>query len=119
MTLTGHPGQGHRGDLGSDLASGQVTALLDASKRVPADDGALVMEWTKAEDMHVRRGPGGQQPPSTAGLAVRDARVLTPLGGRNNDHHPAAGVSRTAGYPARDEPAVVPGVTAIRERASR
>jgi hypothetical protein len=59
------------------------------------------------------------QPPATAGLAVRDARVLTPLGGGNNDHPPAAGVSRTAGYPAGDEPAVIPGVTAIRERASR
>jgi hypothetical protein len=88
-------------------------------KWVRADDGALVMEWTKAEEMHVRRGPGGQQPPSTAGLAVRDARVLTPVGGGNNDHSPAAGVSRTADYPAGDEPAAIWGVTAIRERASR
>jgi hypothetical protein len=85
---------------------------------VHADGGALVMEWTKAEDVRVRRGSGGQ-PPSTAGLAVRDARVLTPLGGGNNDHFPAAGVSRTAGYPAGDGPAAIPGVTAIRERASR
>jgi hypothetical protein len=30
----------------------------------------------------------------------------------------AAGVSRTVGYPAGDEPAAIPGVTAIRERAS-
>jgi hypothetical protein len=88
-------------------------------KWVHADDGALVMEWAKAEDMHVRRGPGGQQPPFTAGLAGRDARVLTPLGGGNNDHPPAAGVSWTAGYPAGDEPAAIPGVTAIPERASR
>jgi hypothetical protein len=58
------------------------------------------------------------QPPSTAGLAVRDARVLTPLGGGNNDHPPAVGVSRTVGYPAGDKPAAMPGVTAIRERAS-
>ena len=86
-------------------------------KWVHADDGALVMEWTKAEDMHVRREPGGQQPPSTAGLAVRD--VLTPLGAGNNDHPRAADVSRTAGYPAGDEPAAIPDVTAIRELASR
>jgi hypothetical protein len=88
-------------------------------KWVHADDGALVMEWTKAEDMHVRREPGGQQPPSAAGLAVRDARVLTPLGAGNNDHPPAAGISRTADYPAGDEPAAIPRVTVIRERASR
>jgi hypothetical protein len=60
-----------------------------------------------------------RQPPSTAGLAVRDARVLTPLGGGNNDHSPAAGVSRTAGYPAADKPAAIWGVAARRERASR
>jgi hypothetical protein len=60
-----------------------------------------------------------RQPPFTAGLAVRHARVLTPLGDGNNDHPPAACVSRTAGYPAGDEPAAIPGVTAIPERASR
>jgi hypothetical protein len=43
----------------------------------------------------------------------------SPVGGGNNDHPPAAGVSRTVGYPAGDEPAAIPGVTAIRERTSR
>ena len=88
-------------------------------KWVHADDGALVMDWTKAEDVHVCRGPGGQRPPSTAGLAARDARMLTLLGGGNNDHSLAVGVSRPAGYLAGDEPAAIPGVTAIRERVSR
>jgi hypothetical protein len=60
-----------------------------------------------------------RQPPSTAGLAVRDARVLTPPGGGSNDHPRVAGVSGTAGYPAGDEPAAILGVTATRERASR
>jgi hypothetical protein len=107
---SGHP---------ADFPYQEASTMTMICKWVHADDGALVMEWTKAEDMHVRRGPGGQQPPSTGGLAVRDARVLTPLGGGNNDHPLAAGVSRTADYPAGDEPAAIPGVTLIRERASR
>ena len=44
------------------------------------DDGALVMEWTAAEDTAVRRGTGGSEAANAFEVFDHNADALTPIG---------------------------------------
>jgi hypothetical protein len=63
-----------------DFPHQEVSKMNMICRWVRADDGALVMEWTTAEDTAVHRGTGGDEAANAFAVFDCSTHALTPVG---------------------------------------